>query len=214
MLEKISAYMDRTAGAFNREGDGDVEAPPWQPEQSRPGSARCETDPVLAPQEKRRAMITGGALSPARTREADKGTGKRLADAAMKFVGRSKADMNGMDCSAFVKMAAKMAGVPLQKLAESGKGPNGCSRLATSLPKVPDGEGRTGDMVFFKIDKDPSKIASHVGILIVNDDGSRQILHMTNAGVRLNGFQDKAVRGGQQTWGDKVVSGGFGRIQG
>jgi cell wall-associated NlpC family hydrolase len=135
-----------------------------------------------------------------------------MVEMARRYVGMSKEDLGGMDCSAFLRLLGRLAGVPVDSLIECGKGPNGCSRLMGSLPCVPEGEAKTGDLVFFKIDNDPAKTASHVGLLIINDDGSRQILHMSNAGVRLNDFSDKAVRGSGSTWADKMVPGGIARL--
>ena len=215
MLERMSAYLTgryqdlmaaeheevgapATSSQAWAEGDSlkskllDAGGPPqsvWKPEACSTVQAKAETV---------RAERTDG--------------GTRLVDQARKYVGRSRSEV-GLDCSGFVKFAARASGNAITaKL--TAPGPNGCTQMFRSLPKIDAGEAKTGDLVYFNtltekemmLPENRGKEATHVGILIVKDDGTRQILHMTNAGVRLNSFAEKALNGaGAPTWGATVV---------
>jgi len=145
----------------------------------------------------------GGAISAA---------GDMLVDEAKKYVGMAKSEMDGMDCSGFVRFLAEKTGSSLDKYIEEGRGPNGCSRLLDSMDRIGEDDAKNGDLVFFKLDSGGIKTATHVGILVVAEDGSRQVLSMTNAGVRLNDFSDIAIRGTDITWGDRLVPDGYARL--
>jgi len=138
--------------------------------------------------------------------------GEMIVDEAKKYIGMAKSKMAGMDCSAFVRFVAKNTGNSIEKYIEGGRGPNGCSRLLNSMDRVSEEDAKNGDLVFFKLESGGLKTASHVGILVLGEDGSRQVLSMTNAGVRLNDFNDIAIRGTKITWGDRVIPDGYARL--
>jgi len=138
--------------------------------------------------------------------------GEKIVEEAKKYLGMAKSRMAGMDCSAFIRFVAKNVGSSLEQYIEEGRGPNGCSRLLDSMDRVSEEDAKNGDLVFFKLESGGLKTATHVGILVLAEDGSRQVLSMTNAGVRINDFNDIAIRGTKITWGDRVVPDGYVRL--
>ena len=202
---------------------------PPEPPPVQPPAARPEID-----QSWRAAILKDSVtVKPRDIRAEDKGrlgsAVERLGDGtvddtALKMItkgltslGRSKEDME-LDCSGFVKRLAQGAGENLQDSIDKS-GPNGTTQMWRSFEAVPKEQASTGNLVFFntttKKEEDDAiaegrrhdlddKEATHVGLLIVNEDGTRSVLHMANSGVRLNSFSDTSNADGK-SWEQAVI---------
>jgi cell wall-associated NlpC family hydrolase len=119
----------------------------------------------------------------------------------LRSLGSSKESM-GLDCSGFVKHLANRADAPIEGFI-TAPGKNGCTQMKGSFEPVDPVEAQTGDLIFFNDRTDPQKTASHVGIVIVAQDGERLFLHMTNHGVDINRLTDVASNETKARWGSQ-----------
>jgi cell wall-associated NlpC family hydrolase len=72
--------------------------------------------------------------------------------------------------------------------------------MVRSFGTITEAEAKTGDLVFFNHDG-VARTASHVGLLVVNEDGSKAVLHMTDHGVKLSRLWDS--NGHSDYWGNR-----------
>lgn len=110
---------------------------------------------------------------------------------------------SGLDCSGFVKHLGVENGSPIDNHIAAG-GPNGCTQMVRSFGTVSPDVAASGDLVFFDYQNDPEKAADHVGVLIVHEDGSKSVLHMSGHGVKLSPLEHPDRRG--TYWGGKHPS--------
>jgi len=215
MLERMSAYVSGRFQDFMPAEPDESRSPAVSPQEGQDGDGfRAGILDAGGPQQSvwRPNVCKGMDAAAGAARQKPGEGGARLVAEAEKHVGKSRAEM-GLDCSGFIKHVARLGGAAITARI-TAPGPNGCTQMFGSFPKVGAHEARTGDLVYFNTlskeemarPENAGKVATHVGILVVNEDGSKEILHMTKKGVRLNSFAEKAVAGpNSPTWGATVV---------